>query len=61
MVSELGFVRSKMVSFMKAQVSMLTSTNYGDRSIQLKELLDLYDILDIVESVYNEPTSAVVC
>ena len=52
--------RSKkiMVSFLEAQVPMLTGTNYGDGSIQMKELLGSYDIWDIVESGYEEPTSA---
>ncbi|XP_017250565.1 uncharacterized protein LOC108221179 [Daucus carota subsp. sativus] len=47
-----------MVSFLEAQVPMLTDTNYGDWSMQMKELLYFYDIWDIVESGYDEFTSA---
>ncbi|XP_063947409.1 uncharacterized protein LOC135152013 [Daucus carota subsp. sativus] len=47
-----------MESFLEAQVPMLTGTNYGDWSIQMKELLHFYNIWDIVESGYNEPTKA---
>ncbi|XP_063939708.1 uncharacterized protein LOC108199735 [Daucus carota subsp. sativus] len=45
-----------MVSFLEAQVPMLTGTNYEYWSIQMKELLGFYDIWDIVESGYNEHT-----
>ena len=47
-----------MVSFLEAQVPMLTGTNYGDWSIQMKELLHFYDVWDIVERGYDEFTSA---
>ena len=54
-----GFVREKrMASFMEAQVPLLTGTNYEAWSIQMKELLGVYDIWDIDESRYNDPTSA---
>ncbi|XP_074345799.1 uncharacterized protein LOC141684630 [Apium graveolens] len=47
-----------MATMVQPNIPKLTSTNYGNWSIQMKVLLDSYDNWDIVESGYDEPTDA---
>ncbi|XP_074328442.1 uncharacterized protein LOC141666351 [Apium graveolens] len=47
-----------MATMVQRNIPKLTSTNYGNWSIQMKVLLDSYDNWDIVESGYDEPTDA---
>ncbi|XP_074360337.1 uncharacterized protein LOC141700496 [Apium graveolens] len=47
-----------MAMMVQPNIPKLTSTNYGNWSIQMKVLLGSYDNWDIVESGYDEPTDA---
>ncbi|XP_074374735.1 uncharacterized protein LOC141715153 [Apium graveolens] len=47
-----------MANMVQPNIPKLTSTNYGNWSIQMKVLLGSYDNWDIVESGYDEPTDA---
>ncbi|XP_074336226.1 uncharacterized protein LOC141673379 [Apium graveolens] len=47
-----------MANMVQPNIPKLTSTNYGNWSIQMKVLLGSYDNWDIVESGFNEPTDA---
>ncbi|CAM8996692.1 unnamed protein product [Rhodiola kirilowii] len=47
-----------MANMMQPQIPKLTSTNYGNWSIQMKVSLDSYDNWDIVENGYDEPVDA---
>ncbi|XP_074328343.1 uncharacterized protein LOC141666248 [Apium graveolens] len=47
-----------MANMVQPNIPKLTSTNYGNWSIQMKVLLGSYDNWDIVESGFNEPADA---
>ncbi|XP_074337043.1 uncharacterized protein LOC141674220 [Apium graveolens] len=47
-----------MASMIQPQIPKLTTTNYGNWSIQMKLLLWSQDIWDLVESGYTEPDAA---
>ncbi|XP_074337616.1 uncharacterized protein LOC141674811 [Apium graveolens] len=47
-----------MATMVQPNIPKLTSTNYGNWSIQMKVLLGSYDNWDIIESGYDEPTDA---
>ena len=59
MASETDSFGKQMANMMvQPHIPKLTTTNYGNWSIQMKVLLGSYDNWDIVESGYNEPVDA---